>query len=129
MFQVFLMSLMELGLQTILLPVAIGYQEIYVDAGLAETTGADTTTNAKTVGTSSGVFDGNSMSIAFNVNDDLSISYAETEETHRRMDSSTTTDVEQSSESLQIAYSMEVMSIKAYSTEILIQIMIQMLTN
>ena len=56
------------------------------------------------------------MSIAFNVNDDLSISYAEAEETYD--DTSTTTDVTQESESLQIAYSMGSMSIKAYSTEI-----------
>jgi outer membrane protein OmpU len=103
-------------------PVAIGYQEIYVDAGLAETDNAATTTSAKTVGTSSGVFDGSSMSIAFNVNDDLSISYAETEETFdsQEMNGSAQAnhDVEQSSESLQIAYSMGAMSIKAYSTEI-----------
>jgi outer membrane protein OmpU len=63
-------------------PVAIGYQETYVDAGLAEEQMTNTTTAAKTVGTSGGIFDSQSMSIAFNVNDDLSISYSETEDTY-----------------------------------------------
>ena len=58
------------------------------------------------------------MSIAFNVNDDISISYAEVEETHDDRTSTQTNDVTQESESLQIAYSMGSMSIKAYSTEI-----------
>ena len=77
------------------------------------------TTAAKTVGTSSGQFDGDNMSIAFNVNDDLSISYAETEETYdSRNCNYNYYDVTQEAESLQIAYSMGSMSIKAYSTEI-----------
>ena len=97
-------------------PVAIGYQEFYVDSGLTGGTGS--TTASKTVGTSAGQFDGNAMSIAFNVNDDLSISYAEVEETHDDRLATQTNDVTQESESLQIAYSMGSMSIKAYSTEI-----------
>jgi len=100
-------------------PVAIGYQETYVDAGLAEATNDNTTTAAKTVGTSGGIFDSQSMSIAFNVNDDLSISYSETEDTYDSQDgSNATVDVTQESDSFQIAYSMGAMSIKAYSTEI-----------
>ena len=97
-------------------PVSIGYQTAFVDSGLTGVT--STTTDAKTVGTSSGQFEADNMSIAFNVNDDLSISYAEAEETYDDRSSSTTTDVTQESESLQIAYSMGSMSIKAYSTEI-----------
>ena len=98
-------------------PVSIGYQEFVVDSGLAG--GTDNTTNSvKTVGTSSGMFDGDAMSIAFNINDDLSLSYAEVEETHDARDDTTNTDVTQESESLQIAYSMGSMSIKAYTTEI-----------
>jgi len=96
--------------------VSIGYQTAFVDSGLTGVT--STTTNAKTVGTSSGQFEADNMSIAFNVNDDLSISYAEAEETYDDRSSSTDTDVTQESESLQIAYSMGSMSIKAYSTEI-----------
>jgi len=99
-------------------PVSVGYQEFYTDSGLAGSSTTDDTTVAKTVGTSSGQFDGNTMSIAFNVNDDLSISYAEAEETHDSRMAATDTDVTQESESLQIAYSMGSMSIKAYTTEI-----------
>tara|TARA_B100001057_G_scaffold49785_1_gene44380 strand:- start:1173 stop:2264 length:1092 start_codon:yes stop_codon:yes gene_type:complete len=99
-------------------PVSIGYQKIFVDAGLTAATADNTTTNAKTVGTSSGHFEGDSMSIAFNVNDNMSISYAETEETYDAGTSTTTSDVTQDSDSLQIAYSMGAMSIKAYSTSI-----------
>ena len=101
-------------------PVSIGYQEAYVDSGLTSATNA--TNAAKTVGTSSGQFEAQNMSIAFNVNDDLSISYAEAEETYDSRDMLTSTtetaDVTQQSESLQIAYSMGSMSIKAYTTEI-----------
>ena len=102
-------------------PVSIGYQKIYVDAGLAEGTNDYTTTAAKTVGTSGGVVEGESMSIAFNLNDNLSISYAETEETYDAQDNqksgTAVQDVTQDLESLQIAYSMGGMSIKAYTTE------------
>jgi outer membrane protein OmpU len=101
-------------------PVSIGYQEAFVDSGLTSATNA--TTAAKTVGTSSGQFEAQNMSIAFNVNDDLSISYAEAEESYDTRDMLTSTtetaEVTQESESLQIAYSMGSMSIKAYSTEI-----------
>ena len=102
-------------------PVSIGYQKIYVDAGLTTNTAEYTTTNPKTVGTSGGIVEGDSMSIAFNINDNLSISYGETNETYDAQDNqksgTAVEDVEQSLESLQIAYSMGAMSIKAYSTE------------
>jgi hypothetical protein len=62
------------------------------------------------------------MSIAFNVNDNLSISYAEVEDTFDAQGNTTTggdgiDDVIMKTESLQVAYSMGSMSIKAYSTE------------
>ena len=98
-------------------PVSVGYQEFYTDSGLTQSA-AIATTAAKTVGTTAGQFDGNNMSIAFNLNDDLSISYAETEETHDDRTATQTNDVTQEAESLQIAYSMGSMSIKAYTTEI-----------
>ena len=101
-------------------PVSIGYQEAFVDSGLTSATNA--TDAAKTVGTSSGQFEASNMSIAFNVNDDLSISYAETEETYDSRDMLTATtetaDVTQNTDSLQVAYSMGSMSVKAYTTEI-----------
>jgi outer membrane protein OmpU len=103
-------------------PVSVGYGEFVVDSGLADTSGVDTTTSAKTVGTSSGMFDGDMMSIAFNVNDDLSLSWSEMTATHdsRNMSgtASTATDVDEKHESLQMAYSMGAMSVKAYTTEI-----------
>ena len=103
-------------------PVSIGYSEFVVSSGLADTSGVDTTTSAKTVGTSSGMFDGDMMSIAFNVNDDLSLSWSEMTATHDSQNmsgsASTATDVDEKHESLQMAYSMGAMSIKAYTTEI-----------
>ena len=58
------------------------------------------------------------MSIAFNVNDNLSISYSEVEDTYDSQDGSNSVDDQtQKTESMQIAYSMGSMSIKAYATE------------
>jgi outer membrane protein OmpU len=105
-------------------PVSVGYQKAYVDNGAYNgTEAADATTAAKTVGTSTGIFEDESMSIAFNVNDDLSISYAETESRYSPSvyvagTGAKIADVTQDSDSLQIAYSMGAMSVKAYSTEI-----------
>ena len=105
-------------------PVSVGYQQAYTDTGgVNGTAAANATTAAKTVGTSSGHFDDESMSIAFNVNDNLSISYAETESTYdpSTYDAGTTTklkSVKQESDSFQIAYSMGAMSVKAYKTDI-----------
>ncbi|AFS48096.1 hypothetical protein HIMB5_00013580 [alpha proteobacterium HIMB5] len=100
-------------------PVVVSYQTSYVDAGVE---GAAVTTGvAKTVGTSSGVFEAEALSLAFNVNDDLSISYTDIDDTYDNQDdngtSAQTADVTQSMESIQIAYSMGSMSIKAYTTE------------
>ena len=99
-------------------PVSLGYSEYHISSGLDDVAADDTTTNAKTIGTSSGIFDGDMFSIAFNVNDDLSISYSEMESTHDAQTASTNTDVDEKYESIQAAYSMGAMSIKAYSTEI-----------
>jgi len=99
-------------------PVSIGYSEFYVGSGLAAVANDDTTTNAKTVGTSSGIFDGDMMSIAFNVNDDLSLSWSEMTATHDSQTETTNSDVDEKHESIQMAYSMGAMSIKAYKTEI-----------
>ncbi len=100
-------------------PVAIGYQETYFDAGLAHQSTDLTTTSAKSVGYSGGIFTGEAMSIAFNVNDNLSISYSEVEDTYDAQDNASTAveDSTMKTESVQVAYSMGSMSIKAYSTE------------
>ena len=99
-------------------PVSVGYSEFVIQSGLAAVANDDTTTNAKTVGTSSGMFDGDMMSVAFNVNDDLSLSWSEMTATHDSQTATTTSDVDEKHESLQMAYSMGAMSFKAYTTEV-----------
>ena len=99
-------------------PVSIGYQETYFDAGLAANGNDDTTTSAKSVGLSGGIFTGEAMSIAFNVNDNLSISYSEVEdEFDAQGKDGDDTNVVMKSESIQVAYTMGSISINAYSTE------------
>ena len=99
-------------------PISIGYQTTYVDRGIEKTADTDTT-SAKTVGQSGGIFEGEAVSIAFNVNDDLSVSYTDKEDTYDAQDNASTAiaDVTMSTKSLQVAYSMGSMSVKAYSTE------------
>ena len=105
-------------------PVSVGYGQFVVESGLADSgTAASPATNVvKTVGTHSGMFDGDMMSIAFNVNDDLSLSYSEMTATYDPQNHSATgvdeVGVDEKHESIQMAYSMGGMSIKAYTTEI-----------
>jgi len=102
-------------------PVSIGYSESYMDAGL--TGSAEATTSAKVERTAAGLFEGEQMSIAFNVNDNLSISYTTSDETYDSQDDAATAvttddDVTETIDALQIAYSMGGMSIKAYNMEV-----------
>ena len=102
-------------------PVSIGYTESYMDAGMSGTT--VTTNTAKTERTSAGIFTGEQMSIAFNVNDNLSISYTTSDETYDTQDDvatavTTDDDVTETIDAIQIAYSMGGMSIKAYNMEV-----------
>jgi len=102
-------------------PVSIGYSETYVDAGLVRT--IDTANAAKGVRTAGGIFEGEQMSIAFNVNDNMSISYTQSDETYDSQDDAKTAttnddDVTQTVDALQLAYSIGGMSIKAYNMEI-----------
>jgi hypothetical protein len=101
-------------------PVSIGYSESHLANGLADTNDtAEAATAAKTVRTATGIFDSESMSIAFNVNDNLSVSWTETDDTYDAQSDKATNivDVTQSTEALQLAYSMGGMSIKAYNME------------
>ena len=101
-------------------PVSIGYSESYLENGVADTDDtAEAATAAKTVRTATGIFESESMSIAFNVNENLSISYTETEDTYDAQSDKATeiVDVTQDTEALQVAYSMGAMSIKAYNME------------
>jgi hypothetical protein len=103
-------------------PVSIGYSEFVVETNLTDAGSNFATTAAKTVGTSSGMFDGDMMSVAFNVNDDLSLSWSEMTATHDPQTHSTSSvdmvGVDEKHESLQMAYSMGGLSFKAYTTEI-----------
>ncbi len=102
-------------------PVSVGYSEFYFDAGV---TSAVVTTNAlKTRRSGGGIYDGDQMSIAFNVNDNMSISYTTSDETYDNQDDALTAvttddDVTESIDAIQVAYSMGGMSIKAYNMEV-----------
>ena len=100
-------------------PVSIGYSEFYVDAGVSQTTVVGTDA-AKTLRTSGGFTEGSQMGIAFNVNENLSVSYTESKETYDAQDDAATAiaDVDQKIDAIQVAYSMGGMSIKAYQMEV-----------
>ena len=101
-------------------PVSIGYSESHLANGLADTNDtAEAATAAKTVRTATGIFESDSISIAFNVNDNLSISYTETEDTYDAQDNASTAvaDVTMETEAVQAAYSMGAMSVKIYNME------------
>ena len=102
-------------------PVSIGYSESYMDAGRSGTT--ITTNTKKTERTHAGIFTGEQMSIAFNVNDNMSISYTTSDETYDTQDDvatavTTDDDVTETIDAIQVAYSMGGMSIKAYNMEV-----------
>jgi len=104
-------------------PVSFGYQESYADSGV--TTAAEATGTNKTFDSAGGYFSANLMSIAFNVNDNLSVSYAKLEDTYDAQagaaaavttGGAAVADVTMDMKSIQAAYSMGSMSIKAYRT-------------
>ena len=100
-------------------PVSIGYSESYVDSGVSQAS-VVATDSPKTLRTSAGIFEGNQIGIAFNVNDNLSISYTESQETYDAQDDASTAidDVDMEIDAIQVAYSMGGMSIKAYQMEV-----------
>ena len=103
-------------------PVSIGYSETYFDAGVAET-GVKTVNAAKTRRTAGGIYEDEQMSVAFNVNDNLSISYTVADSTYDSQDDAKTSattddDITQEIDAIQVAYSMGGMSIKAYNMEV-----------
>ena len=96
-------------------PVSVGYQTGGLDYGKHGTGTA--ATSEKKVTTANGAFEFEKMSIAFNVNENLSLSWGELEETYDAQDDGTIADVEMSSTSIQFAYTMGSMSIKGYQTD------------
>ncbi len=104
-------------------PVSIGYSETYMDAGVTQAVASETADLAKVARTAGGIFTGEQMSIAFNVNDNMSISYTTSDETYDTQDDAKTAvttddDVTMSTDAIQVAYSMGGMSIKAYNMEV-----------
>jgi len=99
-------------------PVSVGYSEFYMDAGVSGT--AEATTAAKVLRTAAGIQEGHQIGIAFNVNENLSLSYTESEETYNAQAGKgvTVADVDQKIDAIQIAYSMGGMSIKAYQMDV-----------
>ncbi len=104
-------------------PVSVGYQTGGLDYGKATATGGTSTpaTSAKTIAAATGNFEFEKMSIAFNVNENLSLSWGELEETYDEQSNVASgteiADVEMSSTSIQFAYTMGSMSIKGYQTD------------
>ena len=98
-------------------PVSVGYQKAGLDHGI--NAAATAATSAKTISTAGGFFESEMMSIAFNVNENLSISYGELTETYNAQSHQTTAiaNVDMESDSIQFAYTMGSMSIKGYQTE------------
>jgi outer membrane protein OmpU len=100
-------------------PVSFGYSESYLDQGL---NGADNAADAaKVVRTDEGIFTGEQFSVAFNVNEDLSISYTDASDTYDDQSNvkggTEIVDVSKDTTAIQIAYSMGAMSVKAYQME------------
>ena len=99
-------------------PVSIGYSEFYMDSGVSGT--AEATTAAKVLRTAAGIQEGHQIGIAFNVNDNLSVSYTESEETYDAQAGKgiSVADVDQEIDAIQVAYSMGGMSVKAYQMDV-----------
>jgi hypothetical protein len=89
--------------------VSLGYQKGYIDRGNASATSA--LTAAKAVAASAGFFEAEQMSIAFNVNDNLTTSYTDQSDTYDAQSESVTGDVDMDTDSLNIAYTVGSMSI------------------
>ena len=104
-------------------PIALGYQQSYVNRGIG--TGAELATAKKTVAAGQGQFEADQYSITMNINDNLSVSYASADDEYDARSgfaaASTSgdpvADVTMSMKSIQAAYSMGSMSIKAYRQE------------
>ena len=106
--------------------VALGVSMSHYDTGAQSAPGAvaELATAAKVVGTAKGIFESTTYSIAYNINENVSVSYAKATDTYDAQASNnanngavSVADVDADSESFQVAYSMGAMSIKAYQTK------------
>ena len=103
-------------------PLAFGVSRSYLDAGKIT---AGTAANAgQTLRTAGGYFENDQMSVAYNVNDALSVSYTRSVDTYNgapvRTIAAAMTDyhVDTTTNAIQAAYSMGAMSIKAYNMQV-----------
>jgi outer membrane protein OmpU len=98
-------------------PVSFGYSESYLDSGLVAA-GTTAATAAKTVRVAEGIFEGEQFSVAFNVNENLSVSYTDSSDTYDDQSNvkggTEIADVSMDTKAIQVAYSMGAMSVKAY---------------
>ena len=99
-------------------PVSLGVSQSYYDSGL--NVAAELATAAKAVNVAGGIFESTTMSIAYNVNDNLSISYAKASDTYDAQHDSATAieDTDMDFKTLTAAYSMGSMSVKALHTSV-----------
>ena len=95
-------------------PVSVGYQTGGAETGVKGV--GELATTAKAYTTAFGNFEYEKMSIAANVNENMSISWGELKETYDAQNA-TSADVEMKSTSIQFAYSMGSMKISGYMTD------------
>jgi len=103
-------------------PVALGVSKSYLDAAANTAGGIDT--DGYVFRTAGGIFENDQMSVAFNVNDDLSVSVTKSKDTYTGAGLTDLTaavadvKVDTTTTALQAAYSMGAMSIKAYNMSV-----------
>ena len=105
-------------------PVAVGVSRSYLDS--ANNSAGSVATDGYTFRTSPGIFENDQMSVAFNVNDSLSISATKSKDNYSGADvetalvatANTLVSVDQVTTALQAAYSMGAMSVKAYNMKV-----------
>jgi outer membrane protein OmpU len=105
-------------------PIALAYGQSHVNNGVSGA--ADTAGVAKTFAAGTGIFENEQYVVTMNVNDNLSVSYGKADDVYdARAGSLTATttgtnvaDVTMSMKSIQAAYSMGSMSIKAYRLDV-----------
>jgi hypothetical protein len=98
-------------------PVSVGYQVAGLDMQISG--GAEAATTAKTVAAATGYFEAEQISLAFNVNDDLSVGYGERTETYNAQDDAATAiaNVDMESKKIEFAYTMGSMALKGYQID------------
>ena len=103
-------------------PVSFGVSRSHIDS--ATTTIGQADTEDKKLRTANGIFENDQMSIAYNVNDDLSVSYTRSVDTYEGSrvadiaNAVAATSIDTTVNAYQAAYSMGAMSIKAYNMSV-----------